>query len=102
MKHRVLILDDDEPMRRLLRAWLADSATCWDAADPTAALQILLREVPDVALVDVVLPGAGGRRFVEDVQRYLPGCALIGISGIEADGSRSRSSAEMPSDNIPG
>ena len=77
----MLVVDDDPAICRLVRGWLGADTQSWEAADATAGIDILLREAPDVAFVDVVMPGGGGREFMEEVRRYLPSCAIVGISG---------------------
>lgn len=81
MKRRILIVDDEPEMARLVASWLSDGAEVFTASDPVGGIDVLLREVPDVAITDVVMPSGGGRRFVTEARRYLPGCALIGMSG---------------------
>ena len=81
MRRRVLVIDDEAPARELVAGWLRESCDVLTAADPEEGLRVLLQETPDVAIVDVVMPGGGGLRFVEEARRYLPGCAIVGMSG---------------------
>jgi len=58
---RVLIVDDDEATRKLLRATVEGLATpclVYEVADGDEAIQFARRNRPDLALVDIVLPGS--------------------------------------------
>ncbi len=58
---RVLVADDDPAIRLVLRHRLeADGHTVEEAVDSTAALEALRTNRFDVALLDVIMPGAGG------------------------------------------
>jgi CheY-like chemotaxis protein len=59
---RVLIVDDDPATRLLLKATLESlplSCRIYEAADGDAAIQLARRSRPDLALIDIVLPGSG-------------------------------------------
>ena len=58
---RVLVVDDEAPIRQLVRGYLeADAFTVLEAADGPAALGIVRAENPDVVILDVMLPGLDG------------------------------------------
>jgi two-component system LytT family response regulator len=60
---RVLIADDEAPARDKLRRWLteqADVEVLADAADGLAAASLIARESPDVAFLDIQMPGLNG------------------------------------------
>ena len=58
---RVLVVDDDEPVRILLRRYLTlEGYDVVDVADGPAALQAIRTAPPDVLLLDVVMPGEDG------------------------------------------
>jgi DNA-binding NarL/FixJ family response regulator len=61
-KIRVLLADDHAPTRSDIRATLeADPRfeVCGEAADAPGAIQAAVREVPDVCLLDINMPGGG-------------------------------------------
>jgi DNA-binding NarL/FixJ family response regulator len=69
---RVAIVEDDAAVRGILREWVQQSPDCecvFDCADAESAIAALPNQAPDVALVDINLPGASG---VECVQRLKP------------------------------
>lgn len=58
---RVLVVDDDPLVRNLLRAVLQDANFILDEApDGVEALRIAAEHVPDVVVLDVMMPGANG------------------------------------------
>ena len=63
MKPRVLIVDDEPLARERLRALLGDLAVAvvvGEAASGLEAIEIALRERPDVVLLDIRMPGMDG------------------------------------------
>src|SRR3954453_22056973 len=58
---RVLIVDQDPPVRRVARAALAGSrvSVVAEAADGREAVDLAARHQPDVVLTDIVLPELG-------------------------------------------
>jgi len=67
----VLVIDDDVPTREALTAVLEDDGhVVSQAADGREALNLLGRmELPDVALLDMMMPIMTGWRFLEVVRQ---------------------------------
>ncbi len=66
----VLVIDDDRKLGRLLIDYLAKfgfKATA--AAHPDEAVRILRREVPDIIILDVMLPGRDGFEMCKEIRR---------------------------------
>ena len=57
---RVLIIDDDISLRKMLRFRLKDSFEVLDTASPEDGLMMALQHKPDVILVDLMMPGHTG------------------------------------------
>jgi CheY-like chemotaxis protein len=57
---RILIIDDDERMRRLLRARLEDAYHIIDSGDPEQAIALTLQYKPDAILLDLMMPNFSG------------------------------------------
>lgn len=65
---RVLVVDDEAPIRLLCRVNLeAEMMDVLEAADGPAALETARRELPDVVLLDVMMPGLDGWRVAEEL-----------------------------------
>ncbi len=60
MSKKVLVVDDDARVRRLMAATLGNDYRMLEAADGLQALDIASSERPDVVLLDVKLPGLDG------------------------------------------
>jgi DNA-binding response OmpR family regulator len=57
---RVLVVDDEAPLRELLVVTLGDAFECAEAADGETALAMLEEHPPDLVFLDVMLPGLSG------------------------------------------
>ncbi|MHB8294603.1 MAG: response regulator transcription factor [Acidimicrobiales bacterium] len=67
---RVLVVDDEAPLRELVRPYLeAEGLAVVEAGSGTEALEILFDGGIDVAVVDVMLPGMDGFELVRAVRR---------------------------------
>jgi two-component system cell cycle response regulator len=56
----ILVCDDDEPLRELMKVTLGAGYRFVEAADGEIALAELAQERPDLVLLDVMLPGYSG------------------------------------------
>lgn len=57
---RLLIVDDEDAMRRLLRINLADSYEVFDTGDPKEGLAMAMQNKPDAILLDLRMPEFSG------------------------------------------
>jgi len=57
---RLLIVDDDDAMRRLFRINLSDNYEIIDTADPEQALALAMEHKPDAILMDLQMPKFSG------------------------------------------
>ena len=65
---RVLIVDDEAPIRLLCRVNLeAEQMQVLEAGDGPTGLEAARREKPDVILLDVMMPGLDGWRVAEEL-----------------------------------
>ena len=73
----VLVIDDDDDVRRMLGRALAETYDVLEAADAEAAFQVLATHTPDVIVCDVMLPAMNGFDFVRHLRsrdggRHIP------------------------------
>jgi DNA-binding NarL/FixJ family response regulator len=83
----VLVVDDDRRFAKLLATLLADAGyTPTIATSAAEAMAAARAEPPDVAVVDVVMPGRGGYSLCRDLREEV-GAALpvVFVSGERAD-----------------
>ncbi len=65
---RVLVVDDEAPIRLLCRVNLeAEGMEVLEAGDGPSGLETARRERPDVVLLDVMMPGLDGWRVAEEL-----------------------------------
>src|SRR5438309_2354920 len=57
---KILIVDDDEAMRVLVKLRLSDSYEVIDTGNPEQALGLALQHKPDVILMDLMMPNCSG------------------------------------------
>jgi len=68
MATRVLVIDDESPIRLLCRVNLeAEGMEVLEAADGPSGLEKARAERPDVILLDVMMPGLDGWRVAEEL-----------------------------------
>lgn len=69
MSYKILIADDEAEIRDLLRLYLEkDGYEIYEAADGMEALAILDREKPDLAILDIMMPGPDGYRVLQNIR----------------------------------
>jgi DNA-binding NarL/FixJ family response regulator len=79
---RVLIAEDDEGIRETLASLVRSEpafALAGLAEDSTQAIAVAARELPDVALVDVRMPG-GGAEAARGIKRCSPRTGVLAFS----------------------
>jgi DNA-binding NarL/FixJ family response regulator len=87
---RILIADDDQSIRLLLRRILEfheDWRVCGDAADGRDAVEKVLALEPDVALLDLAMPGMNGFQAARAIKEQSPFTALLLVSVQEVTGA---------------
>jgi DNA-binding NtrC family response regulator len=90
----VLVVDDQEGIRELLRAILEADYDVAEA-DSGAALRAALEgEQPDVVLLDVGLPDANGLQLLPIINERWPGTQIIILTGALIDSEQMSASVE--------
>lgn len=85
MSVRVFIVDDHELFRSGVRAELsAGLEIVGDAGTVDEAISAILATEPDVVVLDVHMPGGGGRRVIEAVHAERPGIRFLALSVSDA------------------
>ena len=74
---RVLVVDDDQFQRELVREVLADRAEIETCADADEALRALRRGRFDLILSDLLMPGRSGLDLLQAVLREHPGADFV-------------------------
>jgi putative nucleotidyltransferase with HDIG domain len=80
---RILIVDDDSPVRDLLTEGLTDgSYDCAAAADGVAALDALRRQRFELLITDVDMPGMDGLTLLTESRKIAPDTEVILLTGV--------------------
>ena len=67
MAYKILIADDEAEIRDVLRLYLEkDGYEVIEAADGMEALEVMKRDKPDLAVLDIMMPGVDGYRVLRD------------------------------------
>jgi len=83
---RVLIVDDQDFIRRGLRALLIEDKeieVCGEAADGREAIAKVQELRPDVVIMDISLPGLDGLQSTREIRRTFPATQVITLSQYE-------------------
>ena len=82
MPTRILIVDDDEPMRRALSRTLRGNGYEVDeASDAREALSAIDRQAPDLILTDIMMPGGDGVELINAIRGRAPRPGILAMSG---------------------
>jgi DNA-binding NtrC family response regulator len=84
-KGRILIVDDEEGMRELLKTILESDYHVAEADSGAALRRALDHEQPDVVLLDMKLPDANGLGLLPAIKQRWPGTEVIMLSGAPTD-----------------
>jgi signal transduction histidine kinase len=90
---RTVIVEDNEDARQSLRVLLTlEGHEVHEAADGNAGIETILRVMPDVALVDIGLPGADGYEVARRVRAQLGDrIKLVAVTGYGLPEDRKKS-----------
>jgi CheY-like chemotaxis protein len=88
---RVLVVDDNADAADLLAELVRTQGHAVTVAhDPHEALAVITEVRPDVALLDLGLPGMDGYQLAEHVLAQFPACCVIALTGYGQDSDRHR------------
>ncbi len=90
-KRRILVVEDDPSIRRgMVDALSFAGHEVLEAGRGDLGLELALTKHPDLLLLDLVLPGAGGWEVLEAVQRECPGLPVIILTAKGGEDDRVR------------
>ncbi|MES2693683.1 MAG: response regulator [Verrucomicrobiota bacterium] len=79
---RILLVDDDDPLRNILRVTLEKMGHhVVEARNGKEALRLCQAEPPDIVLTDIVMPEAEGIELIGALRRFHSDVKIIAMSG---------------------
>jgi DNA-binding NarL/FixJ family response regulator len=82
---RVFIVDDHDLFRAGVRSQLPDTVdVVGEASEVDAAIELIGEREPDVVLIDVHMPGGGGRTVISSVRETHPDVRFLALSASDA------------------
>ena len=81
MPVKIMVVDDEEDLRRILRGILEPFGQVCEAADGEEALRLLRREKPALMFLDVAMPGLDGLTVLRRALSALPSLAVVMLTG---------------------
>lgn len=83
MKGKVLIVDDDADLRKVLRALLEGDYQVSEAESGAALQKLFGQDQPDVVLLDVKLPDSDGLALLPQIKKMWPETEVIVLTGCD-------------------
>src|SRR5512137_40277 len=93
-KGKILIVDDEDGIRDLLKAILESDYHVSEADSGAALHKALEHEQPDVVLLDIKLPDANGLGLLPAIKQRWPATEVIVLSGTPTEGGAASWTAE--------
>ena len=85
-KRRILIVEDDEEMRSLLIDFFEEEGFETDSvSNGSEAFRILVREIFDIVLTDIRMPGLTGLDIIPGVRKLQPETVIIVITAFGSE-----------------
>src|SRR5947207_2065579 len=81
-KISILIIDDEEPIRRLLAMYLSEEYTCLTATSADEATELLASGSFSLVITDIAMPGTSGIELSQYIRQAYPETVVIMVSGM--------------------
>ncbi len=79
---RILVIDDEEPVRLLLRKMLEQAGHEVDVASGgSSGIELYRQRGADIVITDILMPGMDGIETIRQLRRESPGVRILAISG---------------------
>ncbi len=81
--HKILIVDDEQNIRELLKSILSDIGEVYEAENGKQGLFIFNRELPDIVLLDIMLPDISGIELLQEIREKNKEVHVVMITAYE-------------------
>ena len=87
MKCKLLVAEDElierKVLCRTLQKYLGDLISLYEAKNGREALEIFAREAPQVAVLDIEMPGLTGLEVARKIRETDKNCAILFLTGFD-------------------
>ena len=84
---RIIVIDDQEPIRRIVRRALEhEGHEVLDASAGEMGVRLLEQHAADVVITDIFMPGQDGILTLRQIRKQFPAVKVIVISGGDSSG----------------
>lgn len=92
IEQKILIVDDEKANRKVLKELLQDQATIIFAKNGEQAIELAKKHVPDLMLLDVIMPDKSGFEVIEEIKNdpVTMAVSVIFITGLANDDDEER------------
>lgn len=82
---KILVVDDNESIRNLLRDFFTDvkGHTVFAASNAKEAMEFVTNDHPEVALLDIMMPEVHGVELLSMIKRAAPDTKVIMITAVD-------------------
>ncbi len=79
----ILIIDDEAPIREIMRRTLEGSGyAVREAADGEAGLEAVRQRAPDLVISDLIMPEREGLETIQVLREEFPGVKILAVGGV--------------------
>ena len=84
---KVLVIDDDESVRSLVKFKLSKSYSIIEAENGKKGLELFLKENPDAIITDIIMPEEEGFKTIIEIRKVSKSIPIIAMTGMLRMGS---------------
>jgi DNA-binding NtrC family response regulator len=81
MKGKILIVDDEVDLRKMLKFTLEDDFIVAEAENAAALRKLFIQDAPDIILLDLKLPDANGLDLLPEIKKIWPDTEVVVLTG---------------------
>ena len=82
MKHTILLIDDDDTLRNMLKVYLEKhDFSVLEAENGKIGIELYKEHEPDLVITDIIMPDMEGLETIKELKRHDSGIKIIVISG---------------------
>ncbi len=81
---KILVIEDERPVRELIKLKLKDSYEIIEASDGIKAFDVLEHDHADLMIVDVMMPNMDGFEFVEELKSMGDDTPVIMLTAMDS------------------